>query len=226
GKLTPATERRNDNSRPPRPLQRLHSRVAASMTQHMGMMDFSDEEELDDELGEKSVGYLQLLPPHDDTLSWVSKEFKDGETTIGRTDDQDITIADPSVSGNHAIIDVVDLPGGGGKRLTLKDLRSTNGTYVVDAETGTKTRLAPKKATMLPEEGCRVHFGGVACKVAMGPAPEVSPAAANAAAEDEQAAAAGIYENDTQMPGVIDIDDDEDDTDGGNLDHPNSGGGG
>lgn len=53
----------------------------------MGMMDFSDEEELDDELGEKMVGYLQLLPPHDN-LSWVSREFKDGahaklETTSG-----------------------------------------------------------------------------------------------------------------------------------------------
>lgn len=48
------------------------------MTQHMGMMDFSDEEELDDELGLKTVGYLQLLPPHDENLSWLSKEFKDG----------------------------------------------------------------------------------------------------------------------------------------------------
>lgn len=43
-----------------------------------------------------------------------------GETTVGRTDDQDVTIADPSVSGSHAVIDVVELPGGGGKRLTLK----------------------------------------------------------------------------------------------------------
>ena len=43
-----------------------------------------------------------------------------GETTVGRTDDQDVTIADPSVSGSHAAIDVVELPGGGGKRLTLK----------------------------------------------------------------------------------------------------------
>lgn len=46
-----------------------------------------------------------------------------------------------------------------------QDLHSTNGTYIVDATTGEKTRLAPKKATILPEEGCRVHFGVVACKV-------------------------------------------------------------
>lgn len=39
---------------------------------------------------------------------------------MGRTGDQDVTISDPSVSGSHAMIDVVELPGGGGKRLTLK----------------------------------------------------------------------------------------------------------
>lgn len=43
-----------------------------------------------------------------------------GETTVGRTAEQDITIADPSVSGTHATIDVVDLAEAGGKRFTLK----------------------------------------------------------------------------------------------------------
>lgn len=46
-----------------------------------------------------------------------------------------------------------------------QDLRSTNGSYIIDAETGEKTRLAPKKATMLPEAGCRIQLGGAACKV-------------------------------------------------------------
>lgn len=36
---------------------------------------------------------------------------------------------------------------------------------MIDKETGAKTRLAPKKATMLPEGGCVVHFGGAICKV-------------------------------------------------------------
>lgn len=43
-----------------------------------------------------------------------------GETTVGRNDEADITIADPSVSGSHATIDVVDLPTADGKRVTLK----------------------------------------------------------------------------------------------------------
>lgn len=49
------------------------------MTQHMGMMDFSDEEEKDDE---EVVGYLQLLPPLNRTLGWTVKEFKDGEILL------------------------------------------------------------------------------------------------------------------------------------------------
>lgn len=47
----------------------------------------------------------------------------------------------------------------------MQDLHSTNGTYVINAETGDKTRLAPKKAMMLPRQGCRIHFGAVVCKV-------------------------------------------------------------
>eukprot|EP00752_Nemacystus_decipiens_P009915 g8847.t1 len=164
------------------------------MTQHMGFMDLSDDEEED---GEPVVGYVEVLSPA--TLGWQFKEIKDGETTVGRTDDQDVTIADPSVSGSHAAIDVVELPGEGGKRLTLKDLRSTNGTYIVDVATGDKTRLAPRKVTVLPEEGCRVHFGGVVCKVAMGLVPD--PPADN---EEAAAAEAGVYDNDTQLPGAID----------------------
>lgn len=40
------------------------------MTQHMGYMDFSDEEE---KAEEPAVGYLELLPPR--TLGWQFREF-------------------------------------------------------------------------------------------------------------------------------------------------------
>ena len=55
------------------------------MTQHMGMMDFSDEEEKDDE---EVVGYLQLLPPLNRTLGWTVKEFKDGERLLINREDR------------------------------------------------------------------------------------------------------------------------------------------
>lgn len=55
------------------------------MTQHMGMMDFSDEEEKDDE---EIVGHLQLLPPLNKTLGWTIREFKDGERRERRYNSQ------------------------------------------------------------------------------------------------------------------------------------------
>lgn len=42
-----------------------------------------------------------------------------GETTVGRDDDQGITITDLTVSSRHASFDVVNLPDGG-KSLTVK----------------------------------------------------------------------------------------------------------
>lgn len=45
----------------------------ANMTQHMGFMDLSDEEDKDEE---PVVGYLEVLSPA--SLGWQFKEFKDG----------------------------------------------------------------------------------------------------------------------------------------------------
>lgn len=44
------------------------------MTQHMEVMDFTEEEDTD-----AVVGYLELLPPFAHALGWRTKEFKDGE---------------------------------------------------------------------------------------------------------------------------------------------------
>lgn len=49
-----------------------------SMTQHMGVMDFSDEEE-DDELVQPAMGHLKLMAPHAKTLGWRTRDFGDGE---------------------------------------------------------------------------------------------------------------------------------------------------
>lgn len=39
---------------------------------------------------------------------------------------------------------------------------------MVDVDTGENTRLAPRKATVLPEDGCQIYFGAVLCKVGSG----------------------------------------------------------
>lgn len=48
------------------------------MTQHMGMMEFSDEEEQEEDA---TIGYLQLLPPFGKTLGWLTTELKDGKSS-------------------------------------------------------------------------------------------------------------------------------------------------
>lgn len=48
------------------------------------------------------------------------------QMTLGRSDDNDVVLDDPLVSGHHALIIVAD----GGRAILLQDLSSTNGTRV------------------------------------------------------------------------------------------------
>lgn len=48
----------------------------------------------------------------------------EGVTRIGRSEESEIALADPSVSRTHAVVEVVD------GRATVRDLQSTNGTYL------------------------------------------------------------------------------------------------
>lgn len=49
------------------------------MTQHMSFMEFSDEEEEQEDRTAPTIGYLQLLPPFNRLLHWDIKELRDGE---------------------------------------------------------------------------------------------------------------------------------------------------
>ena len=48
------------------------------------------------------------------------------QMTLGRSDDNDVVLDDPLVSGHHALIIVAD----DGRAILLQDLNSTNGTRV------------------------------------------------------------------------------------------------
>jgi pSer/pThr/pTyr-binding forkhead associated (FHA) protein len=50
------------------------------------------------------------------------------EITLGRSPENVVVIPDPTVSRKHAVITVV------GNELLIKDLNSTNGTYVLDGD--------------------------------------------------------------------------------------------
>lgn len=63
-------------------------------------------------------------------------ELEEGETTIGRGEDQDILLDDVTVSRNHAVMLVR------GDQIEFKDVGSTNGTYI-NGERLDKAVLAP-----------------------------------------------------------------------------------
>src|SRR5580765_4952507 len=72
-------------------------------------------------------------------------QLKPGTNSLGRGVANDFKIEDPSVSGLHCQIVI------GASGATIKDLGSTNGTYV--------TRAPVQEATL--QAGQTVHLGGV-----------------------------------------------------------------
>jgi hypothetical protein len=72
-------------------------------------------------------------------------ELKPGTNSIGRSEANDFTIADPSVSGNHCQITVSE------GQVLVQDLGSTNGTFIHNARIE-NARL---------EHGISLRFGGV-----------------------------------------------------------------
>lgn len=72
-------------------------------------------------------------------------ELKQGYNSVGRSEANDVTIADPSVSGSHCHIIVSD------RQVTVQDLNSTNGTFINGARVG----------TAVLEHGASLKLGGV-----------------------------------------------------------------
>ncbi len=91
-------------------------------------------------------------------------EFVGHKLTIGRLVDNDVTLDDGSVSGRHAEVDL------GGDVAVLRDLGSTNGTFLNGEQVTGEAAL---------REGDEIYFGGVR-SVFMEPAPA-------AVAESEEA---------------------------------------
>lgn len=94
------------------------------------------------------MAFLTIQPKEGDVREVVIEQ---DETTIGRASENTITIDDPSASGRHCAI----FRQGG--RFTLRDLNSTNGTYLNGAKIG-ECLLAP--GDILNVGALRMTFDG------------------------------------------------------------------
>jgi predicted component of type VI protein secretion system len=93
----------------------------------------------------KRSSFMPKLVIHAGTPQAREFELKPGSNYVGRGDDNDFIIPDPSVSANHARIIV------SGGTASIKDLGSTNGTYVNDA----------RVAEVVLQPGHALRLGGV-----------------------------------------------------------------
>jgi predicted component of type VI protein secretion system len=98
-----------------------------------------------------------------------SHELKVDKTTIGRVDDNTFPIAESSVSSHHCEVLLR------GSEVVVKDLNSTNGTFVNGDRITGEAVLKPNQILRLGQIELRLEVEGV-------PAPAAAPAAPAAAA--------------------------------------------
>jgi predicted component of type VI protein secretion system len=85
--------------------------------------------------------------------SQIGRSFnlKDGITTVGRIDDNAFAIAEPSVSSHHCEII------GDGSGVVIRDLNSTNGTFINDQQVTTEMPLKPGQILRLGQVELRLE---------------------------------------------------------------------
>lgn len=111
--------------------------------------DEDDDEHEADSLDVDAVGFL-----FEPTLPDVRYALRVGELTIGAGDKNDIILARPAVSWNHALLRVR------ASRVQLQDSASTNGTYVNDVRIQRPQDVA---------HGDVIRFGNIELKVWLRP---------------------------------------------------------
>ncbi|HEX5758451.1 MAG TPA: FHA domain-containing protein, partial [Thermoanaerobaculia bacterium] len=90
--------------------------------------------------------------------SWVLEvqgrrvELREGETTLGRSRGCGVVVRDPAVSRGHALLWVR------GDRVTVRDLRSSNGTYLNGARLDGETAIAEGDRLTVGETQAYLRF--------------------------------------------------------------------
>ena len=74
---------------------------------------------------------VEALGAGSDSAKAVTNSFKKTEVTVGRNADNDIVLAEPQVSGNHAKL-CAKMSSSGKAEIYVTDMGSSNGTYIED----------------------------------------------------------------------------------------------
>jgi pSer/pThr/pTyr-binding forkhead associated (FHA) protein len=98
-------------------------------------------------------------------LSGRAHELNVDRTTIGRVDDNTFQIAETSVSSHHCEVLLR------GSDVVIKDLNSTNGTFINDQPVTTENVLKPGQTLRLGTVELKLETGGAASAHAAAPAP-------------------------------------------------------
>jgi len=101
-------------------------------------------------------------------LTGKSYELKAGKTTIGRVEDNDFPLPVGSISSHHCEVLVQ------GEEVVIKDLNSTNGTFINGQQINKETALKPGQTLRLGQVEIRLEVPG---------APNAAPGAASPAVE-------------------------------------------
>ena len=92
-------------------------------------------------------------------LEWNNNSYPlfHGDNIIGRCEKCDVSITDSTVSDRHAEISFEN------KLFRLKDLRSSNGTFVENKEVEKKYNKLKRNMTTILEDGMLIKFGNSVC---------------------------------------------------------------
>jgi len=110
------------------------------------------------------------------SLSGRAHELNVDRTTIGRVEDNMFQIAEPSVSSHHCEVLLR------GNEVVIKDLNSTNGTFIND-EPITEKVLKPGQTLRLGQIELKLETGAAASAPASAPAASPAPGPAKKPAE-------------------------------------------
>ena len=119
-------------------------------------------------------------------MTGQSYELKVDRTTIGRVEDNTFPIPQPSVSSHHCEIYLR------GNDVVVKDLNSTNGTFINNQQITTESVLKPGQILRLGQVEIRLDAPGAPAPAAAAPVAPAAPSAVRRPADSTMVISKGV----------------------------------